>query len=228
MTSPIPEFENCAVVLLGSFNPAIFHPEWFVRQGLLAADALNTDKIKVVSPDVTECFVGAVKVFCDNTRLVFSVGNMIDAEKLEDLVLGTLRILAHVPLGAVGINQEGVFRAESEDHWHKIGHTLAPKEPVWNKLGESPGMQKVSIKYPLPEDPKIELNLTVEPYPRTGPKHPAINIGTNLHYQIGPPAELSSGGESTKLAFDFITEHWKNATSKAREVAKVIFEEIKP
>jgi hypothetical protein len=228
MTSPLPEFENCTVVLLGSFNPAIFHPEWFVRLGLLAEEAVDSDKIKVVSPEVTECVVGAVKVFCDSTRLVFSVGNMIDADKLQDVVLGTLRILAHVPLGAVGINQEGVFKAQSEDHWHKIGHTLVPKDPVWNKLGDAPGMQRISIKYPLQENPKIEQNFTVEPYPRTGPTHPAIKIGTNLHYQICSSSELSSGGESTKLALEFIADRWKSATGKVREVANVIFEEIKP
>lgn len=228
MPSPLPEFENCTVVLLGSFNPAIFHPEWFVRQGLLAEEAVDPEKIKVVSPDVTECFVGAVKVFCDSTRLVISVGNMIDAEKLQDVVLGTLRILAHVPLGAVGINQEAVFKAQSEEHWHRIGHTLVPKEPVWNKLGKDPGMLRVSIKYPLQENPKIEQNITVEPYPQTGPKHPAIKINTNLHYQLGSASELPSSGESTKLAVEFISNQWKAATNEVRSVASVIFEAIKP
>ena len=228
MTSPMPEFENCSVVLVGSFNPAIFHPEWFVRQGLLPADAVDAAKIAVVSPDVTECVVGSVKVFCDNTRLVFTVGNMTESAKLQDLVVGTLRILAHVPLAAVGLNQEGVFRAQSVEHWHKIGHTLAPKEPVWKKLGADPGMQQISIKFPLQDNPKIELNLTVAPYPQTGPKHPAIKINSNLHYQVVHDTGISSTGGTTALAIDFILERWDDATTKVRAVADTIFEEIKP
>jgi hypothetical protein len=169
-----------------------------------------------------------VRIFCDNTRLVFSVGNMTVADKLQDLVLGTLRILAHVPLAAIGINQEGVFRAQSEGHWHNIGHTLAPKEPVWNKLGAAPGMKQISIKYPLQASPKIEENLSVEPHPTNGPKHPAIKINTNLHYQISPTAELPNSGGSTDLAIDFITQQWKGATTRVREVARIIFQEIKP
>jgi len=31
-----PEAEGLDVVLVGSFNPAIFHPEWFFRQGIVA------------------------------------------------------------------------------------------------------------------------------------------------------------------------------------------------
>lgn len=228
MTAPMPEFENCSVVLLGSFNPAIFHPEWFVRQGLIGADAVDPDKIKVVSSDVTECDVGTVKLVCDNTRLIFSAGNMTESDKLQDMVTGTLRILAHVPLLAMGLNQEGVFRAQSEEHWHQIGHTLAPKAPVWDKLGKSPGMQQISIKYPLQENPRIEQNFTVEPFPNTSLKHPAIKIRTNLHYQISTPAEIPISGDTTQLALDFIAEHWKCATTRVREVARIIFEEIKP
>jgi hypothetical protein len=49
--APDPFSESLNVVLVGSFNPAIFQPEWFVRQKLISAD--TAWKVGVVSPDVT-------------------------------------------------------------------------------------------------------------------------------------------------------------------------------
>lgn len=224
----IPELENCNIVLIGSFNPAIFHPEWFVRQGLAGIEAVDPEKIKVVSRDVTECHVGPVKIICDDSRLALSVGNMVEAGKLQDLALGCLHVLAHVPISALGINHEALFKVDSEDHWHKIGHTLAPKEPVWNNLGKEPGMHQLVIQYVLQESPRLEMKVIVEPYPRNGPKHPAILLRTNLHYQMSPPSDVPTNGESALSAIEFIHSRWKEATSHARKVANAIFKEIQP
>ena len=228
MSSQTPELENCTVVLLGSFNPAIFHPEWFVRMGLLSVGAVDPAGIKVVSPDVSECLLGPVKVFCDNTRLIFSVGNMTDSDKLQDLVIGSLGILGHVPLTAAGINQEGVFKAGSEAHWHKIGHSLAPKDLVWNRLGTEPGTQQVLIKYPLDKSSGTVQQISVAPYPQGTQLHPAIKISTNIHYQIGSDTEMPSSGGTASIAIEFIRAQWKHATTRARAVADVIFDQIKP
>jgi hypothetical protein len=228
MSSQTPELENCTVVLLGSFNPAIFHPEWFIRMGLLPVGARDPSGIKVVSPDVSECVLGPVKVFCDNTRLIFSVGNMTDSDKLQDLVIGSLSILGHVPLTAAGINQEGVFKTRSEAHWHKIGHTLVPKELVWNKLGDTPGTHQILVKYPLDKNSGTEQHISVTPYPQGTQLHPAIKINTNIHYQIGSATEVPTSGGTTSIAAAFIREQWKYATTRVRAVADVVFEQIKP
>ena len=38
------------VLLLGSFNPAIFHPEWFSRNGLLPRGKSITRSCKLYTP----------------------------------------------------------------------------------------------------------------------------------------------------------------------------------
>ena len=47
------ERQGMSIVALGSFNPAIFHPIWFARQGLIRDAEAEAAEIQVVSPEVT-------------------------------------------------------------------------------------------------------------------------------------------------------------------------------
>jgi hypothetical protein len=49
-----PDAQGIDVVLVGSFNPAIFHPQWFLRHGLIGEEEADPQGVKVVSADVTE------------------------------------------------------------------------------------------------------------------------------------------------------------------------------
>ena len=46
------ESEALEVVMLGSFNPAILHPQWFLRQKLIGEEEALAAKIKVVAAEV--------------------------------------------------------------------------------------------------------------------------------------------------------------------------------
>ena len=54
MTRPALEVNSASIVLTGSFNPAIFQPQWFVRQNLLPKEEGDKAEIRVVSPQVCE------------------------------------------------------------------------------------------------------------------------------------------------------------------------------
>ena len=51
--APIPEIDGAAIVILGSFNPAIFHPLWFKKQGLLRDEEAETAELDVTHPDLS-------------------------------------------------------------------------------------------------------------------------------------------------------------------------------
>ena len=48
-----PEIDGVSVVLLGSINPAIFTPAWFVLHELLPKNATDTATLQVAHPQVT-------------------------------------------------------------------------------------------------------------------------------------------------------------------------------
>ena len=158
-----PEAEGLDVVLVGSFNPAIFHPEWFFRQGLIAEQDALEAKIQDVSGEITVAQLCGLRLQCVGDRFSLGTNNVSLAERMQDLILQTFTLLSHTPITACGINPRVHYSVVSTDYWHKIGHTLAPKEPVWNDLFEQPGMQSLTIKAPRTGEFPGEINATVEP-----------------------------------------------------------------
>jgi hypothetical protein len=142
------ESEMLEVVMLGSFNPAILHPQWFLRQKLIGEEEALAARIKVVATEVTDVSFAGIHITCLNQSLVLNIQNMAFLTKLLDLIDGILNLLPHVPLHACGINPSAHYRVETVEYWHKIGHTLAPKKLIWEPLFPEPGMQNLTIKSP--------------------------------------------------------------------------------
>ncbi len=146
MNPRAPDAEEISVVLLGSLNPGIFHPEWFRRQEILSPQDAEEAKIKIVSPEVTEVLFLDMKLDVFPNRLVLETLDASRAEKLEDIIVNILSKLPHTPITACGLNNTIQFDLADEEYWHKIGHTLAPKDLIWNSVLEKPGMALLSVK----------------------------------------------------------------------------------
>ena len=48
-----PEYGNVGIVLLGSFNPPIFRPEWFAKTGIISDEAAATAEIEVIHKQIS-------------------------------------------------------------------------------------------------------------------------------------------------------------------------------
>ena len=100
-----PELAGASIVLLGSFNPSIFHPSWFARQNLISpeeADADNT-KVKVIHKEVTQFETENFTMQITADRFTASAKPSTPGVLLRDLVIGTFYILEHTPVHALGI-----------------------------------------------------------------------------------------------------------------------------
>jgi hypothetical protein len=53
-----PEVEGVNVVLLGSFNPRIFDPWWFAKEGLIQDDEAKNAEITVMTSNVAVFSLG--------------------------------------------------------------------------------------------------------------------------------------------------------------------------
>src|SRR5713101_7180018 len=104
------ESEGLDVVMLGSFNPAILHPQWFLRQQLIGEEEALDSAVKVVSAEVTEVSFGGLTIVCLHQSLVISTANVAYSTKLFDLVDNMLRLLPHIPMRACGINPSVHYR----------------------------------------------------------------------------------------------------------------------
>jgi hypothetical protein len=217
-----PEAEGLDVVLVGSFNPAIFHPEWFFRQGIVSEQDAKEAKIQDVGAEITVLQICGIQLQCLGDRFSLGTQNISNAERIQDLIRQTFSLLSHTPITACGINPHVHYLIGNTAYWHKIGHTLAPKELVWNDLFDRPGMQSLTIKTLREGDFKGEINATVEP----SLKHPP-GLFVKVNYHHGLPRESVHAG-SAELVLKFIEAEWKPACGMARKVAEQIFNKIKP
>jgi hypothetical protein len=216
-----PDAEEISIVLLGSLNPGIFHPEWFRRQEILSPQDAEAAKIKVVSPEVTEVLFLDMKLDVFPNRLILETLDASRAEKLQDVILNILFKLPHTPVTACGLNNTIQFDLDDEKYWHQIGHTLAPKDLIWNSVLEKPGMALLSVKGAFSGKFAGEININVAPSRKF--VH-GLLVSSNFHYPV-PQGE--KGTPRSGEVPNYVQQMWKPALEKARAVAYQIFEKIK-
>ena len=144
-----PEISGVGIVVLGSFNPAIFTPAWFALHGLLPKSVADSADLKVAHQQITE-FV------YDWLHLQVMTGRFsVDTRQAPHTRPGDLVVrifgehLSHTPLSAFGINRRVHFRVRNAADRDRLGRLLAPTEP-----SESTGEYTFASEMPL-----IEIDL---------------------------------------------------------------------
>ena len=200
-----PESAGAAIVLLGSFNPSIFHPSWFARRNLISpeeADADNT-KVEIMHKEVTQFETENFTMQITTDRFYAFAKPSTPGVLLRDLVIGTFYILEHTPVRAVGINRSMHFQLASEEEWHLLGDRLAPKDG-WKKIftfddpdgkpqaGEPsdktrPGLVSLTIIGNRKDRPDVKFRFKIEPSAKVRPY--GVYFETNEHYDSPNKAE---------------------------------------
>jgi hypothetical protein len=213
MANLVPEISSAIVVLLGSFNPKIFQPEWFARHELLPQGEADAAEIKLIIPQV--CHFETERFIVQVTEQQFIAGTKPNANSapLRDLVQGAFFILEHTPVGAMGINHLMHFATGSEQNWHRIGDRLAPKDG-WNEVLEGrPGLSSMTILTNKDAPPGAQFRIKVEP-------SIAVPLGvyfeTNEHYP-GPEKD------SLKGLMGVLNDRWEESQVYATKVVEHIF-----
>ena len=175
----LPEIDGSSIVVLGSFNPAIFHPLWFKTNQLIRPEEADDAKLEVTHPAVSIFSLEWFKLQVDMERFIVETTDKSNFGPISDLVLGTFSILDHTPVRALGINRVMHFKMDSREKWHAFGHMIAPKE-VWQGVMERPGLRSLTMEDPR-DDPMGFTRVRIEPSKRIDP---GIFIEINNHYEI--------------------------------------------
>lgn len=154
--------DNASIVLLGSFNPSIFHPIWFEKQGLLPTVETGDAKIEVVSTDVAIFTLPWLRLEALRDRFVIRTSDESKHGPLRDLALGILRLLEHIPISQMGLNRDISYTLDSMAAWHAVGHKLAPKE-LWTKHLKEPGLLSLVMQGKRDDERKGFLNISIKP-----------------------------------------------------------------
>jgi hypothetical protein len=208
------EIDESSIVVLGTFNPAIFHPFWFNAKGLIKPEEAETSKIEVTHPTLTIFSMEWCKLQVEPNRFIIQAVNPLHFDLIEDLTLGTFSLLESTPANAIGINRMMHFKLESREKIDAFGDMIAPKE-VWKEFMHDPGVANLVMV-----DPKEKANritqITVQKSTRL---ECGVFIAVNNHFEIED--------KTAKTLINILKESWQDSIKTSAEKANLLLDKVK-
>jgi hypothetical protein len=208
------EFDEAAIVILGSFNPAIFHPFWFNAKGLIKSEEAETSKIELTHPTITIFSMEWCKVQVDLNRFVIQATSPLHFDQIEDLMLGTFSLLESTPVNALGINRMMHFKLESRETMDAFGDMIAPKQ-VWKDFMHDPGVSTLVMVDPK-EKAKKRTQITIQQ---------SVRLEFGLYIEINNHFDIED--KTVKNLVNILKESWQDSITKSGEKAKLLLDRVK-
>lgn len=196
--------KEASIVLVGNFNPTIFHPEWFLRHEIVPEVDVEGAKIEIVHPEITKFAFPWLSIEVLQGKFIARTKDTDHFNPLRDLVMSAFMLLEHSPVSQLGMNLIVDYTVDTEDTWHKIGDLLAPKE-VWEQnLPHRVGLLSLRVQSPRIDDLDGNIKVTVEPRQNFG-----VNVNVNSHVILSEESNLP----------DILSEHWEVALNQNDKIA---------
>lgn len=235
--------DQASIVFVGSFNPRLFHPAWLQDHEVLtpkeSAEALEQGSeieqpskrehpaTVLITEDVAQLILGELQINVETNRLTITALTQGAHARSFEIASALLRLIPHSPSTSMGINRN--FVIEEENHaYHKIGHTILPKQGFWAENGEQPGTSVVAVRYEKCGVKHAKLNLLVGPV-LDSPKL-LVRVNCNYHFDervvrelIHDAQEVNKESVNQRLRLgDFeavlTSEVWNTAIDNAFEI----------
>jgi hypothetical protein len=208
------EIDEAAIVILGSFNPALFHPFWFNAKGLIKPEEAEASKIEVTHPTLSVFSMDWCKVQVELERFIIQATNPFHFDQILDLVLGTFTLLESVPVKALGMNRMMHFKVESREKMDAFGDMIAPKE-IWKNFMKDPGLSHLIMVDPR-DKAKESTQITIQ---RSNRLELGIFIAINDHHDI----------DNNKIddMLTILKNSWQISLSKGEEKAQLLLNKVK-
>lgn len=202
-----PEIDGASVVLLGSFNPAIFQPEWIARHELIAPEEADAAEVQIISREVTQFSTDLFDIQVTSEQFIASTARAPRFEMLQDLVLGIFDRLRHTPIARMGLNRDAHFQMSSEPEWHSLGHRLVDPE-LWRSMLKSPGMRALVVQGERPDERSGSVFIRVEPSRQV---HPGVYMQHNDHFEFG------DSSQDATAALAVLRQDWSTSLERAEK-----------
>jgi hypothetical protein len=209
------EIQGVSLVLIGSFNPAIFHPSWFAAYNLIRKEEAETADTKIIHSDIADFKLGWLSVNVLRDRLQLGTVQESYYEALRDIAVGVLQLLSHTPVTMMGINREFHFNLLSEDAWNGLGYRLVPKQD-WEPFLKRPGLTVLTEEGLRPDEYKGYIRVSVQPSPRVSF---GVYVHVNDHYQLISDGKEIGGADKARI---ILSEKWSESMKRGLDIAQGI------
>jgi hypothetical protein len=221
------EIDSVSIVILGKFNPAIFHPQWFARFNLLGPDETSDPKIEITHRDISIFTAGWARVQVTQDQAILETSDPTKKNEIRDLARGTFHILEHTPLRAFGINTIRHYKTDSERTWHAVGDFFAPKAP-WNALFDAdnsrPGLNAMSISGQRNGCNATRIQIQIGPSERV---KSGVCIKINQHYELSAAADDGSTQLALERFGEWLETDFEGIMNYSDKVAEHLWSEFR-
>jgi hypothetical protein len=205
-----------SIVLLGVFDPSLVQPRLLFEEQILRETDLAELTMDIVLPDTISFHLPWMTVSVETIRFAATTTLTSPAgEPVRDFVADVIDTMKTARVRALGINTDMHFGTSGADAWHRIGHTLAPKEGIWKPVLKEPGLQTMSIKAQRDDEYGGYLLVKVEPSTRI--QH-GIYVSVNDHFEISEE-ELEKRPRALSAR---LSDQWTSCTQRADRIISQI------
>lgn len=210
------KIEVSSIVLLGSFNPKIFHPIWFASEGMVSKLEAESAEISVIHPEISSFSMNKLQYEVTRDRFLIQTTYAPSFAVMKDLVLGAFGLLHYTPVRSLGLNHEFHFLLDSEETWHQFGNKAAPKE-LWSGILEKPGMRTLTMEGVRTDNRKGYIRIEIAPSLRV---HPGVFIAMNDHFQM----EETESKIGCQQMLDILKQEWDSYLDHSKVSAMSLLE----
>jgi len=212
-----PDAKFSSIVLLGHFNPSIFHPQWFAAHDIISkTEADDETDQKITTPQISSFSLTWGNVQVTANQFVIKGKNPTLFMMLNDFVLKTFSVLSHTPISAMGINLEQKWLPDKKEQHSRFGDNIVPKEQ-WNFMAK-PGLRDIVMEdQQRPDEHTGYIQARIQALIE---KPDAILISINDHYAI-PNYDTSTGAEPI---MDTLEANWEISMTRSEGIIKHIIE----
>lgn len=211
------DFVGINIILVGPFDPMILQPANLVSNGLLERTDLDDLRYDILAPEISVLKLPWMQVIVEPSKLTATTTlESPIGEPVRDFVVALHEIRPIKTLTALGLNHDVHYGVSSEDVWHKIGHTLAPKQHLWDKILNKPGMLALAVRGTRDDEWGGNVNVRVEPSLRI---RPGIYVSLNDHFGLKSETSPDKG-----QLIEVLDEDWASSRALFDRVVNAVKE----
>ncbi len=205
--------ESRSFVILGDFQPSIYHPSWLQSKTIITEAEAETAKVDIITPKVCQFHIDDwLDFFVNRDRLQLVTRHQTQFEALVDFSVNILNAVTIIQATALGINNIFTVSLPDANSYYSIGKNMAAFNE-WDDIVDSPRLNDISIKQKEDEN-NVIVNIGVSP---TDPGQ-KINFGVDISINNHHALEKVDGKEVAKL----IDRHSQLYFDKSKALSKAI------
>lgn len=208
--------DSLNVVLIGSFNPVIYHPSWFKLHKILADYDEKEFEINITHPEITRFSLPWLFLEATQNRFLVKTDDPSCHDRIRDFLSSTLKLLPHTPIKQMGINRVMHFSVSNDANWHKIGDNLAPKKN-WQKALTNPGLLLLKIQAERTDELNGVINISIEPSKEF--QH-SVAVNVNSHIEL-----VENSHDCTKTINNILFDKWDNIIKQIKSIGETVIKE---